>query len=130
MRRHQRADAGPSAETGQSTVEFALLFPVIVLAMLSMIAVLSVCVSILDLDDTARVIARAASTADDPVAAADELGAKFEARATAFIDPGTGIITVNVSRAARVWFVGLRSSPFVIRSSVTILREPQVILGQ
>lgn len=106
------------------------MLPVIVMSVFSMIAVLSVCTAVLDLNDVARILARAAATADDPSTAVEELGARLGVGASTQIDADTDIITVTATRAARVWFLGGRLPPVTIRSASSILREPQVVLGR
>jgi hypothetical protein len=101
----------------------------VVIATVSIFAVLSVCVSVLGLEDSARILARAAATADDPAVAASQLATQMGMGASTDIDAGTGIITVTASRTVRVWFFGGHLSPVVIHSSASILREPQVVLG-
>lgn len=130
MPRRRQAEGPPRVQPGQSTIEFALVLPLLVLCTASLVTVLSVCIAVLDLNDTARILARAASGADDPAVAAAELAASSGVRATTRVDAASGIITVNVTTAVRPWFLGARLPSLTIRSSSMILGEPQVILGQ
>lgn len=101
----------------------------IVVVAVSIISVLSVCTTVLALDDTARIIARAASTTDDPGETATRLGTTLGVNASAQVDASTDIITVSVSRVVRIWLVGTRLVPFTVHTTATILKEPRIVLG-
>lgn len=100
-----------------------------VLSSVSLMAVLSVCIAVLDLNDTSRIVARAASTSEDPAAAAAEMGSRYGLTVDTDVDAATGVISVTVTRSVRPWFFGGRLPAIAVRSTSHIMGEPQVILG-
>lgn len=130
MQQHRRVEQPSSDERGQSTIEFALVLPLLMLCAASLVAVLSVCTSVLELNDMARVLARAASTSENPAQTVADLASQSKIRADTNVDPTTGIITVTAETMAHAWFLGSRLPPVTIRAVALILGEPQVVLGQ
>lgn len=116
-------------QQGQATVEFALVVPLVGLCAIALVAVLTLCLNVLALNDTARNSARAAATSVDPQRAATTIAASSGATATVQVNNSNGLITVRISQPARLpimkWWL-----PFVrLSAQASIMQEPPIVLG-
>lgn len=116
-------------QQGQATVEFALVVPLVGFCAIALVAVVTLCLNILALNDTARNSARAAATSPDPQQAATTIAASGGATATTQIDNSTGLITVRITQPARLpiiqWWL-----PFIrLSAQASIMQEPPIVLG-
>lgn len=119
------------ARAGQSTVEFALITPLVVVCALALMATTGLCLDIARLDDVARNAARSAITANDPAAAAAAIARNAGASADTAVHARTGLVTVTVRRAHRfpVPLLGGIAPRVTLVASATMLREPPIVLG-
>ncbi len=126
---HQLPDT-PRSERGQSTVEFALITPLVVLCALVLLETLSLCLSVLSLNDTARNAVRSAITAQDPASAATAVAQMARVTAKTEVDEVTGFVTVTVHSRHKISTLALlRWLPSMsISAQSTMLREPPLIL--
>jgi len=88
------------------------------------VGVLSACLQVLALNDTARSAVRVAITADNPEQAVDALS--FGARVTT---NANGIVTVTVTQPFRLWFLHVPIASLQLHASSSMMREPPVVLG-
>jgi Flp pilus assembly protein TadG len=118
----------PHSNSGQATVEFALVLPLFVACLVLIASVLSACLQVLALNDTARSAARVAITADSPEQAVDALsfGSRVSARVTT---NANGIVTVTVAQPFRLWFLHVPIASLQLRASSSMMREPPIVLG-
>jgi hypothetical protein len=114
---------------GQATVEFALVVPLVALCAIALIAVLSLCLSMLALNDTARNSARAAATSPDPHSAASTIAAVRGATANVQVSTTTGLITVRVTQPARLPIIGKWLPSVRLSAQASIMQEPPIVLG-
>ena len=93
-----------------------------------MAGVLSACLQVLALNDTARSAVRVAITADDPEQAVDaaSFGSGVSVRV---ITKANGIVTVTMARPFRLWFLRIPIASLQLRASSSMMREPPVVLG-
>lgn len=112
----------------QATVEFALVLPLIVASLLSVVGVTAVCTERLRLADVARLCARAASTADDPVGMAEQTARDHRATAMARIDPQGNFLTVTV-QSNSLPGVGFFAARAGLSASTTVVLEQSPVLG-
>ena len=116
-------------QQGQATVEFALVVPLIGFCAIALVAIVSLCLNVLALNDTARNGARAAATSPDPQQAASAIAASSGATATVLLNNSSGLMTVRVTQQVRLpmtrwWF------PFVrLSAQASIMQEPPIVLG-
>lgn len=115
---------------GQSTVEFALITPLVVLCALVLLETLSLCLSVLSLNDTARNAVRSAITAQDPASAATAVAQMARVTAETEIDEVTGFVTVTVHSRHKISTIALlRWLPSMsISAQSTMVREAPLIL--
>lgn len=116
-------------QQGQATVEFALVVPLVGFCAIALIAVVTLCLNVLALNDTARNSARAAATSSDPQHAAITVAASSGATSTVQVNHSTGLITVHVTQPAQLpllrWWL-----PFVrLSAHASIMQEPPIVLG-
>lgn len=120
-----------AATRAQSTVEFAIIAPLVVMCALGLLGVLAICLDVGRLDDIARTAVRSAITADDPADAADAVARAFRVRADTSVNERTGLVTVIVSfrRPLPIPIIGRIVPPLSLRGSATMMREPPIVLG-
>jgi len=116
-------------QRGQATVEFALVVPLVGLCAIALVAVLSLCLSMLALNDTARNSARAAATSPDPQSAAATIAAVRGATANVQVSNTTGLITVYVTQPARLPIIGKWLPSVRLSAQASIMQEPPIVLG-
>lgn len=116
---------------GQSTVEFALIAPLVVFCALVLLGTIGLCIDLARLNEVARSAARAAITAGDPVVAAGTVADRFTLRARTSIDERTGLVTVTVThrRTVPIPLVGRLLPELELTGTATMIKEPPVVLG-
>ena len=104
------------------------MLPLFVACLMLIVGVLSACLQVLALNDTARSAVRVAITADNPEQAINALsfGSRVSARVTTNIN---GIVTVTVAQPFRLWFLHVPIASLQLRASSSMMREPPVVLG-
>lgn len=117
----------PTRRRGQATVEFALVAPLFLACTLALVGTAVVCVRVVAQHDLARHVARAASVADDPCAAAETSLPDRHRLRCALHDDGT--VTVAVSSRVAVPLVGGVVTRMLPWAEVTMMREPPPVLG-
>jgi hypothetical protein len=111
------------ADTGQSTVEFALLLPLFVACIAVLIATTALALSSLRLADTARTAARIASTSNDPQTAVSSYIAKTGVDSRVVLDDQRQFLTVYVSQRIRLPLIGVPIPVVKISSHITVMYE-------
>jgi Flp pilus assembly protein TadG len=118
---------------GQSTVEFALILPLVVACMMCILAAGVMVHDHLALSDLARSATRAAIASDDPHAAAQSVvNANDESvRTRVVIDGDTGLVRVSLTRqrSLPLWIVGQALPRFTVTATVVMLQEPATVIG-
>lgn len=119
------------AAAGQSTVEFALVAPLVVYCALVLLGTIGTCLDVVRLNEVARSAARAAITAHDPAAAAGVVADRFSVSARTVVDERYGLVTVTVAhrRVVPLPLVGRLLPRLEIVGASTMVREPPVVLG-
>lgn len=120
----------PPDRLGQSTVEFALVAPLIAASAALVLLVLAIGLETLSLDDMARRGARIAAASDDPRHAARAI-VPDDVQVAIIIDENVGTITVQLSRpwTASVPFVGRWLHWPALTASATTVIEPPLVTG-
>jgi hypothetical protein len=110
-------------DSGQATVEFALLLPLFVTCIGVLIATTALALSSLRLADTARTAARIASTSDDPQAAVSSYIAETGIDSRVALDDQRQFLTVYVAQQIRLPLVGVPIPLIKITSYITVMYE-------
>ena len=131
LRRRPRIRPLHRAARGQSTVEFALIAPLVVFCALVLLGTVGLCIDLARLNEVARSAARAAITANDPVVAARTVADRFSVQARTVIDERTGLVTVTVShrRPLPLPLVGRLLPALRLTGSAVMIKEPPVVVG-
>lgn len=119
-----------NSDKGQSTVEFALVAPLVILCASLLIGVTVVCLHVIQLNDIARTAARLAATAENPEVAAEEFADTRGVDVDVIENPSDGLISVHVSRQSRIPLLGRISKIVGVRATATIMRESPPILSR
>lgn len=104
------------------------MLPLVVACLLSVVGVTMLCVEHLRLADVARLCARTASTADDPVGTARSVALAHRAVATAVVDPPSSMLTVTVRSESSVPGLGFVAARAGLSASVVIALEQSPLL--
>ena len=104
-------------------MEFALLLPLLVLCVCVLCTTLWVCLETLRLNDTARLIARAVATSDDPQTTANNLAPRFTT-VQVNTEEETQIVSVHLTQKLRFPFIGSALPALRIQATTHILYEP------
>ncbi len=115
---------------GQSTVEFAIVSPVVVACAAVLVGLTIACLHVITLHDTARTATRIAVTSENPAEAAQQFAKAHGATATVTDDPETGLVTVVLTRKSRIPLVGRISKVIGLRASATMMREAPPVLSR
>lgn len=118
MQIHQHKD-----DTGQATVEFALLLPLFVSCIALIVASTAVGLSSIRLADTARVVARAASTTEDPSQAVKALLKNQQIAHTESIDESRQFLTVTLRQRIRLPLIGIPIPAVTMSAQSTVVVE-------
>jgi len=110
-------------DSGQATVEFALLLPLCVACIGVLIAMTALALSSLRLADTARTAARVASTSNDPEDAVRTMTTKTGVDSRVTLDDQRQFLTVYVSQRIRLPLIGLPIPVVRITSHITVMYE-------
>ena len=119
-----------NSDKGQSTVEFALVAPLVILCASLLIGVTVVCLHVIQLNDIARTAARLAATAEKPEVAAEEFADTRGVDVDVIENPSDGLISVHVSRQSRIPLLGRISKIVGVQATATIMRESPPILSR
>ena len=114
---------------GQSTIEFALVAPLVIACVGLLLAVTVTCLHHLALHDIARHAARSAITADDPTTAAHRAISDPNITLDISEDPVLRLVTVTAKRTGGLWWFGRFLPAGVLSQSVTMMRESPIVLG-
>jgi hypothetical protein len=110
-------------DSGQATVEFALLLPLFVTCIGVLIATTALSLSSLRLADTARTAARIASTSNDPQAAVSSYIAETGVDSRVALDDQRQFLTVSVAQRIRLPLIGIPIPLVRISSRITVMYE-------
>ena len=117
-------------EAGQATVEFALLLPLFVFCIAVLVASIAVGLASLRLTDTARVVARAASTSDDPSQTVDSLLTHQEISHSESLDETNQFLTVSLRQKIHIPLLGILIPALAIKAQSTVLLEGLPVLSR
>lgn len=117
-------------EAGQATVEFALLLPLFVFCIAVLVASIAVGLASLRLTDTARVVARAASTSDDPSQTVDSLLTHQEISHSESLDETNQFLTVSLRQKIHIPLLGIPIPALAIKAQSTVLLEGLPVLSR
>jgi Flp pilus assembly protein TadG len=107
-------------------VEFALVMPLFVLTVVTMIGVTAVCLDAIRLHDMARTAVRSAVTTDDPVRTVAVMMEGKGVRVETTDDLATRMVTVTLSRSAPG--LGWLARRIGLSATVTMMREAPPVL--
>lgn len=114
---------------GQSTVEFALVAPLVITCAGLLLATTVTCLHYVALHDIARHAARSAITADDPIEAAQLAISDPDITLEVSENPTRTLVTVTAKRTGGLWWFGRFVPDGVLSQSVTMMRESPIVLG-
>lgn len=120
----------PKGDAGQATVEFALLLPLFVSCIALIAASVAVGLSSLRLSDSARVVARAASTTDDPSRTINELLKSQHISHSESFDETQQFLTVTLRQKIRIPLIGIPIPVVAITAQSTVVVEGMPILRE
>lgn len=110
-------------ETGQATVEFALLLPLFVACFSVLFSAISIGLSSLRLADMARVAARTASTSDDPSRTVQMMLQDRNIAHRESLDSTQQFLTVKLEQSIRIPLLGIQIPKFSLTAQSTVLLE-------
>lgn len=114
-----------SSNRGQSTVEFALVLPLIVLVFALLVQVTVIAIAQIDVVDEARRVARHASVADDPSAAArSSLPSGSTSTVDVVYDDSTVTVLMTRTLDTDVPIIGRFLPTIELHSRLVMAREP------
>lgn len=117
-------------QRGQSTVEFALVAPLVVLCATVLVGITVVCLQYIQLHDVARTATRLAITADNPSQAAKDFATSQNFSAVVTDDLATGLVTVTLSRRSRIPLIGRISRIIGLTATSTMMRESPPVFSR
>lgn len=113
---------------GQSTVEFALVLPVVLVTILGLVQIGAIVVERLDVVHLCRVAARAAAVSADPDAAARVAIRRFDPddRTEVVVSSSTDTVTVTIRRHFRtsIALIGDLVPDVTIDETLTMMSDP------
>ena len=115
-------------DTGQATIEFALLLPLFALCLGLLITAIGIGLASIRLADTARLAARAASTAVNPGAVVDSIVQSADISHTELTDSSQQFLTVALSQHLRLPLLGIPLPGYTLTAQSTVLIEAVPIL--
>lgn len=115
-------------DTGQATVEFALLLPLFISCIALIVASAAVGLSSIRLADTARVVARAASTAEEPSQTVDALLKNQQIAHSESIDDSRQFLTVTLRQKIRIPLIGIPIPAVTMTAQSTVALEGLPVL--
>lgn len=113
----------PKDDSGQATVEFALLLPLFVACIGALAATTAIALTSLRLDDTARMAARVASTSNDPEDAVRTIATKTGVDSRVTLDDQRQFLTVYMTQRIRLPLIGLPIPVVRMTSHITVMYE-------
>ena len=105
------------------------MLPLVLLCVISVVGITAVCTERLRLAEVARLCARVASTADDPVGTARRIADDNGALAVAGVDPTATFLTVTVRSATLPLVPGFVSRRVPLAATTVIAIERSPVLG-
>jgi hypothetical protein len=110
-------------DSGQATVEFALLLPLFVACIGVLVATTALALSSLRLADTARTAARVASTSNDPQDAVRTFTTEIGVDSRVTLDHQRQFLNVHLAQRIRLPFIGLPLPLVRLTAQSTVLYE-------
>ena len=118
------------ADAGQATVEFALLLPLFVSCIAVLVASIAVGLASLRLADTARVVARAASTSDNPSETVKTLLTHQQITHSESFDATNNFLTVSLRQRIRIPLIGIPVPALTLSAESTVILEGLPVLAK
>lgn len=118
------------ADAGQATVEFALLLPLFVSCVAVLVASIAVGLASLRLADTARVVARAASTSDNPSQTVESFLTQQEIAHSESLDATNQFLTVSLRQKIRIPLIGIPIPALTLSAESTVILEGLPVLAK
>ncbi|CAB4610700.1 unannotated protein [freshwater metagenome] len=118
------------ADAGQATVEFALLLPLFVSCVAVLVASIAVGLASLRLADTARVVARAASTSDNPSETVKTLLTHQQITHSESFDATNNFLTVSLRQRIRIPLIGIPIPALTLSAESTVILEGLPVLAK
>ena len=118
------------ADAGQATVEFALLLPLFVSCIAVHVASIAVGLASLRLADTARVVARAASTSDNPSETVKTLLTHQQITHSESFDATNNFLTVSLRQRIRIPLIGIPIPALTLSAESTVILEGLPVLAK
>lgn len=118
------------ADAGQATVEFALLLPLFVSCVAVLVASIAVGLASLRLADTARVVARAASTSDNPSQTVESFLTQQEIAHSESLDATNNFLTVSLRQKIRIPLIGIPIPALTLSAESTVILEGLPVLAK
>ena len=118
------------ADAGQATVEFALLLPLFVSCVAVLVASIAVGLASLRLADTARVVARAASTSDNPSETVKTLLTHQQITHSESFDATNNFLTISLRQRIRIPLIGIPVPALTLSAESTVILEGLPVLAK
>ena len=118
------------ADAGQATVEFALLLPLFVSCIAVLVASIAVGLASLRLADTARVVARAASTSDNPSETVKTLLTHQQITHSESFDATNNFLTISLRQRIRIPLIGIPVPALTLSAESTVILEGLPVLAK
>jgi hypothetical protein len=118
------------ADAGQATVEFALLLPLFVSCIAVLVASIAVGLASLRLADTARVVARAASTSDNPSETVKTLLTHQQITHSESFDATNNFLTISLRQRIRIPLIGIPIPALTLSAESTVILEGLPVLAK
>jgi Flp pilus assembly protein TadG len=122
---HQRKG---DPNSGQATIEFALLLPLFVSCVAVLCAVVGIGLTSIRLADTARLTARAASTSETPSDVIESMVQTNGISHSESIDASGQFLTVHLTKKIHIPFLGLPIPKVSVSAQSTVLIESVPVL--
>lgn len=123
-RRSNKSPADGTSSRGQSTVEFALVLPLVVLCIGTLVTVVTACLTTLRLNDFARLTARTVATSTDGELVIRENRALCTCDIQVTVE--TGIVTVRAEKPFAFPVLGLPLPVLHLHGESFAMKEPTV----
>lgn len=117
-----------SKSKGQSTIEFALVAPLVVGCAIVLVSITVVCLQLIQLHDLVRATTRVAVTTNDPTQYARDVATQLNLDISVDDDLVTGLVTIRATRQTKVPLWGGVSKLLGLEATVTMMRESPPVL--
>lgn len=104
-------------------MEFALVLPFVCMCIGVMLTTVMICLETLRLNDTARVIARAVATSDQPELTAQNMVLHTSTTATVSTDLSTQVLTVHLAKKIHFSLLGVSLPGMFVHATSHIAAE-------